>query len=154
MKHDISIREANPKDHSSIVAFQLEMAIETEGFALDKDTVEKGVLRIFDEPFRGKYFVAETDKILCGSLLIVKEWSDWRNGDVWWIHSVYVPPEMRKAKVFSQMYEYIKAQVNKDENIKGLRLYVEKKNSIAQKAYERLGMKSDHYHMYEWMKNF
>jgi len=31
-------------------------------------------------------------------------------------------------------------------------VYVETKNSRAQKTYEALGMKSEHYTMYEWMK--
>lgn len=148
-------REATGPDHQTIVQFQMEMAFETEGYNLDLPTVQKGVQAVFDDPSKGKYFVAESaDQKVCASLLIVKEWSDWRNGEVWWIHSVYVVPELRGAKVFSGLYNHVKKTVEADPNLRGLRLYVEKKNLKAQKVYEKLGMTSDHYHLYEWMKTF
>jgi ribosomal protein S18 acetylase RimI-like enzyme len=37
-------------------------------------------------------------------------------------------------------------------NAAGLRLYVETNNLQAQFTYEALGMRSEHYKMYEWMK--
>ena len=147
-------REATSSDQGAIVEFQIAMALETESFKLNRETVTKGVRGLFDQPTRGKYFVAESNSKLCASLLIINEWSDWRNGDVWWIHSVYVSPEIRSKKVFSGLYEHIKAKVMANPNLMGLRLYVEKKNGVAQKVYEKLGMKSDHYHLFEWMKNF
>ena len=38
--------------------------------------------------------------------------------------------------------------------LRGLRLYVEKKNQPAQKVYRKLGMSDEHYHLFEWMKTF
>ena len=38
--------------------------------------------------------------------------------------------------------------------LRGLRLYVDKTNTRAQKVYENLGMNGEHYHLYEWMKTF
>ena len=37
--------------------------------------------------------MAEADGAVVASALITYEWSDWRNGQVWWIQSVYVVPE-------------------------------------------------------------
>jgi len=83
--------------------------------------------------------------------LITYEWSDWRNTDVWWLQSVYVIPEFRRKGVFRKMYSRVKAEAEK-QNVAGLRLYVETNNAAAQKTYEAIGMKSEHYRLYEWLK--
>lgn len=147
-------REANPTDGESIVNFQLAMALETEDLALDEETCKLGVAEVFKNSARGKYHVVQHESKVIASLLIVPEWSDWRNGEVWWIHSVYVLPEFRKEKVFTQFYEYVKSKVQESPNLRGLRLYVDKKNEIAQKVYQRIGMNNQHYELYEWMKTF
>jgi ribosomal protein S18 acetylase RimI-like enzyme len=87
-----------------------------------------------------------------GVLLAIPEWSDWRNGTVLWIHSLYVVPEARGQGVFKKLYLNLKEQVEKSPELVGLRLYVDKKNKSAQKIYEKLGMSRDHYELYEWLK--
>jgi len=84
--------------------------------------------------------------------MITYEWSDWRNGMVWWIQSVYILSEHRSSGVFRKMYEYIQHIVSEKENVMGIRLYVDKTNIIAQKAYNKLKMDGEHYKLYEWMK--
>ncbi|MFB3892572.1 MAG: N-acetyltransferase family protein [Phycisphaerae bacterium] len=148
----IDVRLAVPEDRQIIVDFQLRMARETEGMALDEPTVQKGVAAVFDDPNIGRYYIAhEAGKVL-GSLLILSEWSDWRNGTVWWIHSVYVVPEARRRGVFKAMYAHLKRAVLASDGLRGLRLYVDRRNTGAQKVYESLGMDGRHYQMYEWMK--
>lgn len=154
MDTKIQFREANVSDAESIVNFQLAMALETEDLALDKETCTLGVAEVFKNPNRGRYFVVQSESKVIASLLIVTEWSDWRNGEVWWIHSVYVLPEFRKEKVFTQFYEYIKSQVQADPKLRGLRLCVDKRNAVAQTVYCKLGMNNQHYELYEWMKTF
>jgi len=141
-------------DLPKIVEFQILMALETELLKLDPATVSMGVKAVFDDPSKGRYFVTEQSREIIGSLLIVPEWSDWRNGQVWWIHSVFVPLEYRGGKVFANIYRHVQAIVQGDENLRGLRLYVDKRNTHAQKVYEKLGMSGDHYHLFEWMKTF
>jgi len=70
---------------------------------------------------------------------------------VWWFQSVYVIPEYRRKGVFRNMYTFIKS-LAEDNDIAGLRLYVESRNSTARKTYESLGMSSEHYSFYEWMR--
>jgi GNAT superfamily N-acetyltransferase len=147
----ISIRKAKPSDAQSIIDFQLKMAWETEEMKLIRETVTKGVQAVFEDRSRGEYFVAENDGQIIASLLITYEWSDWRNCNVWWFQSVYVVPEFRRQGVFRKMYNHIR-QLAEDQDIAGLRLYVETKNSRAQKTYEALGMSSEHYSFYEWMR--
>ncbi len=147
----ISIRKAIIADAPSIVDFQLKMAWETEEMKLDVVTVTKGVQAVFEDNSRGQYYIAENNGAVIASLLITYEWSDWRNCNVWWFQSVYVKPEFRRKGVFRKMYEHIK-QLAEEQNIAGLRLYVESKNTRAQKTYEALGMSSEHYDFYEWMR--
>jgi GNAT superfamily N-acetyltransferase len=147
----ITIRKANPSDASSIIDFQLKMAWETEEMALDPGTVTPGVNAVFEDPSRGQYYVADNNGKVIASLLITCEWSDWRNCNVWWFQSVYVIPESRRQGIFRKMYNYIR-HLAEEQNIAGLRLYVETKNRPAQKTYEALGMSSEHYSFYEWMR--
>jgi GNAT superfamily N-acetyltransferase len=148
----IQIRTATFLDHVTIVDFQLRMARETESIELDPPTVHLGVAAVFSDPKKGRYFVADCDGTLAGCLLTVPEWSDWRNGTVLWIHSVYVHPDFRRRGVYSAMYSHLRETVSRDDHLRGLRLYVHKDNAIAQKTYSMLGMDGEHYRMFEWMK--
>jgi GNAT superfamily N-acetyltransferase len=146
------IRKATETDSASIVEFQLAMAWETEQLQLDEPTVIKGVAAVFADLSKGNYYVAETDGKVVGSLLTTFEWSDWRNGTVLWIQSVYVRPEYRKKKAFSRLYRHIQELVAANVNLRGIRLYADKTNTSAHGVYEHLGMTAEHYQMYEWMK--
>jgi GNAT superfamily N-acetyltransferase len=147
----ITIRKAISEDAAMIIDFQQKMAWETEEMSLATVTVTKGVKAVFDNPTRGQYWVAEDKGVIVASLLITYEWSDWRNTNVWWFQSVYVLPEYRRQGIFRSMYAYIKSESAREE-VAGLRLYVESNNTRAQKTYEALGMKFEHYTMYEWMR--
>lgn len=150
----IHIRPGLLFDIDTIADFQVKMAFETEnGLKLDPPTVQKGVGAVIDDPSKGKYWLAEIDGKVVGSLLTIPEWSDWRNGTVLWIHSVYVVPEYRKHGVYKSLYAHLKKMVEDSHDLRGLRLYVDKTNATAQKVYEALGMNGEHYHLYEWMKS-
>lgn len=146
------IRQANKTDSASIVEFQLAMALETEQLELHEPTVMKGVAAVLADPSKGIYYVAETNGQVVGSLLTTFEWSDWRNGTVLWIQSVYVRPEFRKKSIFSRLYKHIQEKVASNPDLRGIRLYADKTNTSAHGVYEHLGMTSEHYQMYEWMK--
>ena len=146
------IRQANETDSSSIVEFQLAMAWETEQLQLHEPTVVKGVAAVFADQGKGIYYVAELNGTVVGSLLTTFEWSDWRNGTVWWIQSVYVRPEYRKRSIFSHLYKHIQSLVVTNPDLRGIRLYADKTNIPAHGVYEHLGMTAEHYQMFEWMK--
>ncbi len=130
------------------------MARETEELELDRETCGKGVAAVFDDQSLGRYFVAEENGEVVGSLLITYEWSDWRAGMVWWIQSVYVVPELRRQGVYRGLYEHVQKIVQDDESVSGIRLYVDRRNTRAQQVYETLGMNGEHYLVFEWMKHF
>ncbi len=148
MTDPITIRPASHADVAHLVDWNAAMAEETEGRALDREVLERGVRGVLDEPRRGFYLVAERAGAAVGSLLVTYEWSDWRNGDFWWIQSVYVTPEARRGGVFRALYAAV-GQRARAAGAVGVRLYVELENRRAQRTYKDLGMQRCRYHMYE-----
>lgn len=146
------VRQATMADHEQIVTFQLAMANETEGIELNKEIVDKGVEAVLNDNNKGNYYVAELEGQVVSSLLTTFEWSDWRNGTILWIQSVYVKPEFRRKGVYRSMYSYIKNMVLNNEKLNGIRLYADKLNHPAHLTYENLGMNQDHYITFEWLK--
>lgn len=148
----IQYRDATRRDILDIVDFQLAMARETENIELNRHICTRGVEAVFEDRNLGRYFVAGAESDLVGSLLITPEWSDWRNGVVWWIQSVYVRPANRGRGVYAGLYGHVKRIAEGNETVKGIRLYVDRTNTAAQEVYRRLGMNGDHYQVFEWMK--
>nr|WP_240151795.1 GNAT family N-acetyltransferase [Oleiagrimonas citrea] len=124
------------------------MAAETEDKILDREVLTSGMRGVLDEPRRGFYLIAERDGEPVGSLLVTYEWSDWRNGDFFWIQSVYVVESARRSGVFRALYAAVEQRA-REAGAVGMRLYVEHENHRAQKTYEGLGMQRCDYHMYE-----
>jgi GNAT superfamily N-acetyltransferase len=136
----LSIRQATPADAATIVEFNRRMALETEDKVLDPQVLAAGVAGALTDPHKAVYFVAEEDQQILGQVSVTLEWSDWRNGWLWWFQSVYVRPEARRRGVFKALYEHVYAAARADPQVIGLRLYVEKENHSAQQTYLRLGM--------------
>jgi len=145
----IVIRQAEERDLPHLVRFNLEMALETEGKKLDVAVLGAGVRGIFEDATRGFYLVAEIDGVVIGSLMVTKEWSDWRNGDFWWIQSVYVLPEFRRQGVFRELYEEARGRAKNDEGVCGCRLYVETDNQSARQVYLKHGFVETGYLLFE-----
>ena len=135
-------------DIDTIVQFQADMAMESEGCVLNKEKVTKGVTAAMLDDSKGIYWVAKYEGRTIGSLMITREWSDWNNEWYWWIQSVYVTPEYRKQGVYKAMYQKVK-DAAKENNVSQIRLYADKTNLSAQKAYQSLGMHKSHYLMFE-----
>jgi ribosomal protein S18 acetylase RimI-like enzyme len=146
------IRQSTIKDLTTLASFQLQLAEESENMKLNKAIVTAGLQALFDDPSKGTYFVAEDGGTVCGCFLITFEWSDWRNGMIWWLQSVYVAATHRRQGVFKKMYDHIVESISRDPKIIGLRLYVDKTNARAQNVYQSMGMNGDHYTVFEWMK--
>jgi len=147
-------REARLSDADRIVEFQIAMAEETEQIRLDRMVCTAGVAAVLRDEKLGRYYVGEIDGEVAASTLITYEWSDWRNGMVWWIQSVYVLPGARKQGVYAGLYRYIQELAQGDDHVRGIRLYVDRRNAPAQQVYTRLGMNGEHYQVFEWMKEF
>lgn len=149
MNDAVVIREAVGGDIPFLVECNLAMAWETERRRLDRAVLEAGVAALFEQPSRGFYLVAERARQALGCLLATHEWSDWRNGDWWWLQSVHVVPEARRGGVFRALYADVERRARAAGAVVGLRLYVERDNVRAQATYRALGMHEGVYRVYE-----
>ena len=143
------IRPATPADLATIVDFNVRIAAETEDTSLDRDLVTRGVEGVLTNADRGRYYLACTEQTIAGQIMHTREWSDWRNGDVWWIQSVYVRRDQRRQGVFRMLHDHLKTLAEADPRVVGLRLYVYADNRVAQTTYEQLGMTPARYRIME-----
>lgn len=149
MDGEVEVLKAESGDVFILVEFNLKMARETENRELDPEILLAGVRGVFENPGRGFYLVAKNGDQVVGSLMVTKEWSDWRNADFWWVQSVYVMPAFRKQGVFRKLYETVREMALAEKDVCGCRLYVEKDNVAAQAAYERRGFRETPYLLFE-----
>lgn len=145
----VTIRDASLSDAETIAAYNSAMALETEGRQLDAALIAAGVQAVLEDGHKGYYWVAEQDGQVVGQIIITYEWSDWRNGVLWWISSVYVAEPSRRQGVFSALYRHVEALARQDPRCCGIRLYVEHENQRAQETYLALGMLKPGYDVME-----
>ncbi|UCE02930.1 MAG: GNAT family N-acetyltransferase [Candidatus Latescibacterota bacterium] len=143
-------RPARREDREALEQGILEMAQETEGIRLDPQTVRRGVEAILDAAQPGFYRVLEENGRVVAQLMITYEWSDWRARVVWWIQSVYVPPDQRGRGLYARLYRDVLEEA-RQAGAAGLRLYVDRSNHAAQSVYAALGMDGAHYQVFESM---
>ena len=152
-----TIRIATIDDAPALAEFNRNIARETENLSLIPAVVLSGVKAVFETPARGFYVVAEAQaearakshKSLVASLMVTTEWSDWRDGEFWWIQSVYVARPWRRRGLYRLLYNHVKRLAEQDRNVCGFRLYVERENRVAQQTYATLGMVETHYKVFE-----
>jgi GNAT superfamily N-acetyltransferase len=150
MASTFSVRSARLDDLPAIVDFNCRLAQETEHKCLDIETITRGVRRALSCPDLCRYFVAERQNEVIGQAMITLELTDWRDGVLWWLQSVYVAEPHRGQGIFRALFDHITAQAHADPEVRGLRLYVERENGRAQRVYEQLGMKPSGHFVYEW----
>ncbi len=144
-----NVREALPADAPSLVDFNCAIARETEDKELDREIVSRGVVRGLEQGAEVVYLLAEKDGRPIGSLMLTREWSDWRDGWMVWIQSVYVDSEFRGQGVFRSLLDAATERAQANPDVVGLRLYVENENQRAQMVYARTGFEDPHYKVLE-----
>jgi ribosomal protein S18 acetylase RimI-like enzyme len=161
MNPTTTIRPAALADAPVIIEFNRLMALETENKTLPPAILKAGVEAMLRDVNKGRYFVAEVPHLqplsqgergemrVVGQLGITLEWSDWRNGNFWWIQSVFVATDARRLGVFRKLYEHVRAAAQADGGVIGLRLYVEHENASAQATYRKMGMAMTGYQVME-----
>jgi ribosomal protein S18 acetylase RimI-like enzyme len=149
----LQIKSATAADLDFIIAAQQRMAWETEQLTLPTARLTQGVAAVLNDPTKGEYWVGLWHGKPVSCLLLTSEWSDWRNGWVIWLQSLYVLPEYRQKGIFKAMYRHLQAEVCERNDWHGIRLYVDQRNHSAIGVYEALNMDSAHYKLYEWLPN-
>jgi ribosomal protein S18 acetylase RimI-like enzyme len=145
----LTIRQAIPEDWPVIADFNTRLALETEGRTLVPAVITAGVQRLLANPQHGCYFVASVDGSVVGQIMHTREWSDWRNGEIWWIQSVYVHQDYRRKGIFRALYQHLENVAQNRPDVIGLRLYVENHNSSAMDVYRSLGLEDAGYMVLE-----
>jgi len=146
----VSVRPARPDDAPVIAAFNRALARESEEHDLDPAVIGPGVEAVLADASKGRYFVAEEGGRVVGQTMVTFEWSDWRNGMLWWIQSVYVAPESRGKGAFKLLHGRIVEEA-RIAGVVGIRLYVFEPNARAREVYRRLGMRDAGYRVLEQM---
>jgi ribosomal protein S18 acetylase RimI-like enzyme len=80
--------------------------------------------------------------------MLTVEWSDWRNGPIYWLQSVYVAADARGSGVFRALWERALATA-RGAGARAVRLYVDEHNRAAQEVYVRIGMQDSGYRVFE-----
>lgn len=138
------ITAATPDDAPTVVAFNIALAAESENKPLDPPTVCAGVKAVLSDPAKGRYYVARLTAgpevgAIIGQLMVTVEWSDWRDGPLWWVQSVYVREDHRRQGVFRSLFRHVLTAA-KAEGSPAVRLYVEEHNAAARATYAALGL--------------
>lgn len=142
-------RLGQPSDVEVLVDFNRRLARETEARELDATVLRAGVAAALADSEKATYVLATAASgDVVGGLMLTKEWSDWRNGELWWIQSVYVETAHRRRGVFRQLYAQARRTAQAAGAV-GLRLYVEHENATARDTYTSLGMNDAGYTVME-----
>lgn len=145
----VHIRYATLSDAPILAAFQLKMAEETEGLALPEDTVVEGVCKLIRDSGKGFYLVAENElEDLVACMIVTYEWSDWRDGWIWWIGSLFVDRPFRQQGIFKTMLDHL-MQLGSEREVRAIRLYMDRSNELARQVYLRSGFEPSHYEIFE-----
>lgn len=147
--NQVGIRIATQADVEWLAHCAVSMAFETERKRLDPDVVISGVRNGMVSEARARYFIAEVGGEPAATLMLTTEWSDWRDGEWWWIQSVYVMPKFRRMGLFRAMYDHVREAARANPGVCGLRLYMEDHNLAAQRTYESVGMQDAAYRVFE-----
>jgi GNAT superfamily N-acetyltransferase len=145
----IAVRAARMTDAERIAEYNRLLALESEAKVLDTKTLTAGVRRGLSHPELCRYFIATAGGTPVGTTMVTFELTDWRDGVLWWLQSVYVEPAFRRHGVFRAIYAFIEAEARRQGEVRGLRLYVHRSNERAMRTYENVGMHRAEYDIYE-----
>lgn len=143
------IRVADIHDVDVLTEYNCRLASETESKTLDADVVRRGVERGLTVGEEVSYLVAEIENRVVGQLMLTREWSDWRDGWMYWLQSVYVAAEYRGQGIFRGLLNHAISGLQQRGDVVGLRLYVEAENRAAQATYQQLGFVNPGYRVLE-----
>ena len=146
----VVVRDATVEDVESIVDFNYRLAAESERKILDRDVLTSGVRRGFGHPELCRYFIAEVNGDPAGMTMLTYELTDWQDGVIWWLQSVFVRPRYRKSGVFRSVYDHIKALALASPDARALALYVKRYNQRAIETYKAMGMVDGDYDVMEY----
>jgi ribosomal protein S18 acetylase RimI-like enzyme len=148
-KPTVVVRDATHADIEFIADCNCGLAEETEEKTLDRGVLTSGIRRGFSHPGMCRYLIADVGGRPAGMTMLTYELTDWRDGVIWWLQSVYVVREFRNLGVFRTVYHHIETLARRSPEVRGLRLYVRSDNERAMTTYGAMGMSPAGYEVFE-----
>lgn len=145
----VHVRPARPDDLETLVDFSQALGVESEGRHPEAATVGASIQAALDDPAKARYFVAEADGDVVGSLFVTFEWSDWSCGWYWWIQGAYVQPDRRGQGIFRALYDAVHATARQEGDVRRIRLYVHDENQAGIATYRAIGMHEEPYRIFD-----
>ncbi len=144
----LTCRRATADDRAFLIGANRNVALDSEDVSLCPDAAQRGIEWILAHPDAGHYWLLEDPQknTPIGSCLITVEWSDWHAAPYWWLQSVYIDSCLRGNGLFATFCELLEAEARLAD-VRELRLYVDKHNTSAIKAYDKTGFETGHYQM-------
>lgn len=137
----MQVRRFDERDREIIAWHTQAIAMESEGRMLDDDAIQANLEGLFERG-TAQYFVCEDDTgRALGSLMVTREWSDWKGQWYWWIQSVYTRPEARRQGVYQELLSGVRQAAKEQGNVAEIRLYVEEDNEAGRLAHEASGFR-------------
>jgi GNAT superfamily N-acetyltransferase len=158
MTTHLRIREAHAQRSRPARRLAIAMAWETEHKKLDPDTVRRGVAAGIADPAKARYFIAMDEaerrrprnhRRACRYADAHAEWSDWRDGEWWWIQSVYVPSAHRRKGVFAALYRHVEKLARDSAGIIGCDCTSSARMTTPARRTHRWGMVDAGYAIFE-----
>ena len=144
-----SLRTTTTEIDASEAVERLEEVLEDDAVDAPTTTAEVTTTVVNEAAEEAEVEVVEDDGEAVGSLLLTREWSDWRDGWFWWIQSVYLEPRARGKGHYGRLYAHVVEEARADPDVRGVRLYVETENEHARRVYTALGMPETSYRLHE-----
>ena len=146
----MKIRKARLTDAAVIADFNARLAWETEQLRLRLQHRPPGRPRLAERSAtKGTYFVAEQDGVVVGQLANHLRVERLAQREFLVDSKRVCRRRVAPGGVFRALFGHVQKLAKSRRDVCGLRLYVEKNNRRAHRAYERLGMKPTHYEIYE-----
>lgn len=136
---DLKVRRARLNDLEKLILFAFEEAKDAEGIEKVPATLRIGIETALKNDNIALYWVlVDESDVPVGNVSALREWSNWNAGFYWWIQSMYISPGYRGKGYLSKLLDGVKAEARRQGGLE-LRLYVNKDNNRAVKAYLKSG---------------
>lgn len=137
----LRVRRATSVDLPSLVEFTIAQVHEGEGKIKGREVIERGIQLGLSDEQMGYYWVLVNEQdVPVGFASATRTWSDWNAGYYWWVEGMYVSLDRRGIGGMRMLLETIHNEMLSQDGIE-LRIYVNKDNRAAKRAYERSGFR-------------
>lgn len=136
------IRRATNEDVAVLVEFSKALAWETEQKELDHSTVLAGVSALLVNPEAIILVAVGDDGTVLGEIMMGgREWSEWSNGENWWVTSIYVRSDQRELGLARALWREMTTLAKQaSPRVLRIRAFTHRKNTKGQQAHPRYGL--------------